>query len=393
MSNSSLRTWSWIHKWSSLVCTVFMLLLCLTGLPLIYHHEIGHLLGNELEAPALPAELAKNPPRADLDAVLAAGKARHPDKVMMYMSQDADEPAFWFLTMGKHVNDPDFVSVGIDARTARFVGEPPIEGGGFMSLMFHLHVDLFAGLWGKLFLGFMGLLLIVAIVSGVVLYAPFMRKLDFGTVRHGRTARLKWLDLHNLLGIVTLVWALVVGFTGVLNTWADLLLKVWQATEIAEMTKPYQGQPAPTILASLDASVKRAEAAEPGMKVGFIAFPGTPFATPHHYGVFMHGDQALTSRLYKPILVDATTARITDRRELPWYLTALLISQPLHFGDYGGAGLQFLWALLDIATIIVLGSGLYLWVKRGRAVKKAEQPARHEAPVGAPALVREGEGR
>jgi uncharacterized iron-regulated membrane protein len=80
-----------------------------------------------------------------------------------------------------------------------------------MSVMFHLHVDLFAGLWGKLFLGFMGLLLIVAIVSGVVLYAPFMRKLDFGTVRHGRTARLKWLDLHNLLGIVTLVWALVVG--------------------------------------------------------------------------------------------------------------------------------------------------------------------------------------
>ena len=39
------------HKWSSLVCTVFMLLLCLTGLPLIFHHEIGHLLGTEVEAP------------------------------------------------------------------------------------------------------------------------------------------------------------------------------------------------------------------------------------------------------------------------------------------------------------------------------------------------------
>jgi uncharacterized iron-regulated membrane protein len=102
MSNSSLRRWSWIHKWSSLVCTVFMLLLCLTGLPLIYHHEIGHLLGNEVEAPALPAELARNPPRANLDAVIAAGKARYPDKIMMYMSQEADEPAIWFLTMGEH---------------------------------------------------------------------------------------------------------------------------------------------------------------------------------------------------------------------------------------------------------------------------------------------------
>jgi uncharacterized iron-regulated membrane protein len=387
MSPANLRRWSWIHKWSSLVCTVFMLLLCLTGLPLIYHHEIGQLLGNEVVAPAMPADM----PRADLDKVIAAGKARYPDKVMMYMSQEADEPALWFLTMGAHPNDEKFVSIAIDARTAKFVAEPPIEGGGFMSFIFHLHVDLFAGVWGKLFLGFMGLLLLTAIVSGVVLYAPFMRKIDFGTVRHGRTARLKWLDLHNLLGIVTLVWTLVVGATGVVNTLADVLLQVWQATEIAEMTRPYQGQPAPTALASMQTTIARAEAAEPGMKVGFIAFPGTPFASPHHYGVYMHGDQALTARLYKPVLVDAQTAGITDRRKLPWYLTALLISQPLHFGDYGGAGLKFLWALLDLATIVVLGSGLYLWIKRGRKARAESKSGAAVTP--APALAREGELR
>ncbi|MGB9108477.1 MAG: PepSY domain-containing protein, partial [Telluria sp.] len=67
MSPVSLRRWSWIHKWSSLVCTVFMLLLCLTGLPLIYHHQIGQLLGNEVAAPALPAAEAGTPPRASLD--------------------------------------------------------------------------------------------------------------------------------------------------------------------------------------------------------------------------------------------------------------------------------------------------------------------------------------
>ena len=351
-----------------------MLLLCLTGLPLIYHHEIGHLLGNDIEAPQLPAAL----PPASLDRVIAGGQARYPDKVMMYMSQEPDEPALWFLTMGAHANDPDFKSIAIDARTAQFVGEPPIEGGGVMQFLFHLHVDLFAGMWGKLFLGFMGLLLLVAIVSGVVLYAPFMRKLEFGTVRRGRTARLKWLDLHNLLGIVTLAWALVVGTTGVVNTLADVLLKVWQATEIAAMTKPYAGEPAPTNLASMEATVRHAEAAAPGMRVGFIAFPGTPFASPHHYGVYMHGDAPLTSRLYQPVLVDAQ-----------WYLKTLLLSQPLHFGDYGGAGMKLVWALLDVATIIVLGSGLYLWLRRGRA---AARPARAQAAA-APALAREGEMR
>jgi uncharacterized iron-regulated membrane protein len=54
----------------------------------------------------------------------------------------------------------------------------------------------------------------------------------------------------------------------------------------------------------------------------------------------------------------------------------LLISQPLHFGDYGGGWMKFLWALLDLATIVVLGSGLYLWFKRGRAVKRHAQAVR-----------------
>jgi len=239
MSNQSLRRWSWIHKWSSLVCTVFMLLLCLTGLPLIYHHEIGHLLGNDVEAPnlelTLAPELAANPPRANLDDVIAAGKALYPGKIMMYMSQEIDEPAIWNVTLGDPPNDEHYKPIAVDARTAKVITEPAFEGGAFMSTMLRLHVDLFAGLPGMLFLGCMGLLLIVAIVSGVVLYAPFMRKLEFGTVREGRTKRLKWLDLHNLLGIVTLVWALVVGATGVVNTLADVLLKVWQAPEIAAM--------------------------------------------------------------------------------------------------------------------------------------------------------------
>ena len=60
----------------------------------------------------------------------------------------------------------------------------------------------------------------------------------------------------------------------------------------------------------------------------------------------------------------AQTAEITDSRELPWYVTALLVSQPLHFGDYGGMPMKILWALLDAITIVILGSGVYLWLAR-----------------------------
>ena len=390
MTPVTVRRWAWIHKWSSLVCTVFMLLLCLTGLPLIYHHEIDHLLGNAIEAP----KMAPDTPKADLDAVIAAAKARYPNKLVMYMSQEADDREIWYLTMGDHPTDEGFKSVAVDARTATVLAEPSFEGT-FLGVMFHLHVDLYAGLWGKLFLGFMGLLLVVAIISGVVLYAPFMRKLEFGEVRRERGPRVKWLDLHNMLGIVTLTWALVVGATGMINTWADLLVKYWQATEMAEMTAPYKNMALPTKLGSMQKAMDNAVASEPGMQVAFVAFPGTAFSSPHHYGIFMHGTEALTSRLYKPVLIDAQTSEITDRRALPWYLTALLVSQPLHFGDYGGAWMQFLWAMLDIATIFVLGSGVYVWLKRG---VQAKAPARKEddvviGEVREPAYATEGEAR
>ena len=368
IGSRQLRGWAWIHKWSSLVCTLFMLLLCITGLPLIFHHEIGHLLGTEVEAPKMPA----GTPRASLDRVIEAAVRQQPGKVLQFLTREPDDDGFWYVTLGDTpLDDKSQKTVAVDARTAAVLKEPKFDEG-FIYVMFKLHVDLFAGLPGKLFLGFMGLLLLVALVSGVVLYAPFMRKLRFGDVRSERSTRVKWLDLHNLLGIVTLAWAFVVGATGMINTWADLMIKYWQYDQLTTLLAPYQGQPMPTRLASLQAAVSSAEALEPSMTLGFVAFPGTSFSSPHHYGIFMRGNTPLTARLLKPVLAEAQTSKVTASVELPWYLTALLVSQPLHFGDYGGLPMQIIWALLDIVTIIVLGSGLYLWWAR-RSPKRADE--------------------
>ncbi|MDN3922070.1 PepSY-associated TM helix domain-containing protein [Roseateles violae] len=366
LSPKAIKSWSWLHKWSSLVCTVFMLLLCLTGLPLIFHHEIGHLLGDEIEAP----EMALDAPRAPLDQVLAAARALYPERIVQFASQPEDDDRTWSVTLTPTpAPTEDFKSIAVDARTARVLGEYRV-GEGFMDLMLRLHVDLFAGLPGKLFLGGMGLLLLIAIVSGVVLYAPFMRKLAFGEVRREKSTRIKWLDLHNLLGIVTLVWALVVGATGMINTWADLVVKYWQHDQLSSLLAPYKDQPlvAEAQRGPLQQSLEVALAQAPGTKLSFIAFPGTSFSSPHHNTFFLRGNTPLTSRLLQPVLVDAVSAELTAAPDLPWYLAALLLSQPLHFGDYGGMPMKIIWALLDIATLIVLGSGLYLWLGKRRQV-------------------------
>ncbi|MBS0427124.1 MAG: PepSY domain-containing protein [Proteobacteria bacterium] len=364
MKSQSIKTWAWVHKWSSIVCTAFMLLLCITGLPLIFHHEIGHLLGTEVEAP----KMAAGTPHQSLDRILDVARTQHPDRVVQFASKAEDDDNLWFVTMTPTpAPTDDFRSVAIDARTAQVLAQPRFDQG-FMYVMFKLHVDLFAGLPGKLFLGLMGLLLLVAVVSGVVLYSPFMRKLDFGTVRRDRRTRLKWLDLHNLLGIVTLVWVFVVGATGMINTWADLVIKYWQHDQLSALLVPYQGQPLVPVAerGSVQRSLEAAQAQAPHTKLSFIAFPGTAFSSPHHTTFFLKGNEPFTSKLLQPVLVDAKTAEVTAAPRLPWYLTALLVSQPLHFGDYGGMPMQILWALLDIATIIVLGSGLYLWLRKGQ---------------------------
>jgi uncharacterized iron-regulated membrane protein len=51
----------------------------------------------------------------------------------------------------------------------------------------------------------------------------------------------------------------------------------------------------------------------------------------------------------------------------------LFVSQPLHFGDYGGLPLKIVWALLDILSIVILGSGVYLWVKKYVRRKDAQE--------------------
>lgn len=372
----SVRTWSWIHKWSSIVSTAFMLLLCITGLPLIFHEEIEHFSGVTQAKPVPPGT-----PYASLDRIAQAAKQRRPGEVIRYMFWEQDEhPDLTYVSMASAVDAPpdENNAVLIDSRTAEVLEEPKTNEG-FMYVMLKLHVDMFAGLPGMLFLGFMGLLMVMAIVSGVVLYYPFTRRLKFGALRTQRGPRLRWLDLHNLLGIVTVVWLTVVGITGTINTLNRVILGLWQMDQMAEMTKPFKGLPPVTNPTHLEESIRTARHAVPDMEVRLVAFPGTVFSSPHHYTFFMKGNTPVTTRLLKPALVDASNGRLTDARDMPWYVKTLFLSQPLHFGDYGGLGLKVIWAVLDMLTIIVLGSGLYLWL--GKSKVRVPTAASHKDKI------------
>jgi uncharacterized iron-regulated membrane protein len=102
-----------------------------------------------------------------------------------------------------------------------------------------------------------------------------------------------------------------------------------------------------------------------------VVFPNDRIGSPHHYLVWTKGSSPLTARLFTPVLIDARTGALTAAVQMPWYLRALEVSRPLHFGDYGGLPLKIIWALLDLVTIVVLASGLYLWLSRRRSPLEA----------------------
>lgn len=374
MKPATLKIWSRIHTWSSLVCTLFMLLLTLTGLPLIFHDEIDHWLAPRAAQSWTPAQLKP------IDQAIIATLARQPGQVPIYLSLDEDRPVV-NLTTGE-TGDAAEAAMRfnpIDLRTAAPPrGEPP--QGGIMDTVLEFHTDMLLGKAGEYFLGIMGVSFVLALVSGVVLYTPFARKPGFATVRRNKSTRLRWLDWHNVIGGVTLAWALVVGLTGTVNTLADPITAWWRADALARMTHDRTGPIQAYVPGIVETALGNARAAVPGMDVQFVAFPGAAFSSHDHIAVYLKGATPLTAKLLTPVMVDARTGRVDGVAPMPWYMQGLLLAQPLHFGDYGGLAMKILWALLDLVTIVVLGSGLYLWLGKPRparkhAVKKKAMPA------------------
>jgi uncharacterized iron-regulated membrane protein len=366
-----------VHKWSSLVCTAFLLVICLSGLPLVFREEIADLLDDGLPYASVPA----GTPNASLDRFAELSRKMYPNDIIVSIFVDDDEPkAVVFMAPSWDAFNADRRTghwIRFDSRTAQVLKQSkPLneEGQTFLGLMLNLHKDLFADLPGELFMGLMALLIVAAIVSGIAIYGPFMRKIDFGTVRANRSTRLKWLDLHNLIGVVTLAWGLAVGVTGVINELSTPLFALWQRPDVAAMLRPLQGKPVPaqSELSSPQAAFDKVQAALPTMIVSSIIYPGARFGSPYHYLIWTKGKEPLTSRLFSPVLVDARSGALASIVAMPWYLRALEVSRPLHFGDYGGMPLKIIWALLDIVTIAVLGSGLYLWLSRWSSPASAE---------------------
>ncbi|HJL14940.1 MAG TPA: PepSY-associated TM helix domain-containing protein [Sandaracinaceae bacterium LLY-WYZ-13_1] len=365
-----------IHRWAGLVLGLAMGFFSLTGLVLLFHHEIDALLGQAPAAASL--EVARGAPLAD---ALAAARRARPDRRPLFLSQDAEEhPGLVLVGMvppgGRTPADAEFVVV--ELSRARVLDEVPV-GETFTQTVLELHAQLLAGPAGSFVVGLLGLALLLTLGTGVIAYGPTMKRLAFGVVRRGKHRRLALVDLHRLVGVVSFGWLLVVTATGVLLSAGGPLLKLFATTELAALAAPYAGEAPVDDVSNVDEIVRRAEAAVPGRRWSILVLPGAELSSPRHFSALLEGTEGLEAHLLTFALLDATDPDVVQVRQLPGYLQAVLLSQPLHFGDYGGWPLRLLWALFALMSLALAVTGPLAFLvgrrRRARRLPSAEAVA------------------
>lgn len=358
------RTNLWLHRWTSVAATLPFLILCLTGTVLIFHEEIDTALG------VLPVSKAGESNIAQCMETLARIA---PDQRVLSLGLDPVGHPGVLLAVVADPGETGFDRarlVYFDLATGRLLGdENPAET--LTGFILELHAEWFLGPLGRLLGAAIGVLVVISLLSSLVIYAPYMKKLAFGTVRRARGARLTQLDLHNLCGAVVIGWALTVSITGFLIGFSNVALAAWQLTDLAEVRREFSNSPTVDVRQppvsperAITAALQRAPS---GWGVSSVIFPGTDYTTPSHYGVLTTGSSGLDARLIKATLVDANTGEVARQIELPFYLQAIFVSEPLHFGDYGGLPLQLLWTACNLLTLFIVGNGAWLFFDRRRA--------------------------
>ena len=375
------------HYWSGLISGVNLIILSLTGSILVFHHELEEWLYPRPVVEHTITTAAEIPP-IQLDPIIAEYTQKYPDFHLASVGLATAERKQHLLNMvptetalaaaeaaGETMQESN--PVINDPITAEAEPEESHEDN-LIHIIYHLHVDLFAGRAGLLFLGVISLIFILSAVSGYIIYGPFMKQLAFGMIRPG-SLNLAATDIHKMVGAITLGFQLLMAVTGLFLTLGGFVLQIYIYFEL----KSLPPRPEPVIqtvgtqsaagqLASLDQGLANARAhfaADPDEK------PEQPtFLTAALYPGGLQGDDyfvvlgetetGIDRFVPKPLLMDRETGAVAHRLRLPWYIQMIALSQPFHFGNFGGLTIKLIWFVFGLGLSGLALSGVWLHVKR-----------------------------
>lgn len=345
-----------LHAWTGIVTGVLLFVICFSGAIVVFKHEIDTWANPIARAAPRVAE------PVGYDAVLRAVGAHDARfTVDTILRPTAQMPAY--IVFGKSA-DGARLKLAARADTGAVLGPMDSELGQFLRT---LHVFLFFG--PRWIVGFMGVVMLALIVTGVLVHQKVLK--DLYTLRWRSSLRLLLSDAHKAIGVWALLFHILIAFTGAWLGLAPVFIGAMRQLAAAEAPAPVvvasPAAPRSAAMPSLDALERRAGEQLPdvslvrvnlskwGREDAEAAFSGPAPAMLGAYG-------GIRYRAVDQVLIDRRTP---DQMAFWSRFTGLM--EPLHYGDFGGLTLKWLYFILGLSPALLSITGTWLWLDRQRS--------------------------
>lgn len=350
-----------VHIAVGLFLSFNIALLASTGLVLLFKDEVQTNFSTTAES-----STKKNATSTDYLQVLQNSLQENPNTRPLAIFPDEQDPSVLKLRLGENgstqLRGSKKLMVPTNPNAIAAPASPVFE------FLLELHRELFLGSLGKIYVGIIGVFYVLLLLSGFFIYSRFTKNRKFiPTYRAQKTNRT---DYHKLTGIISVGWSLLVAFTGVLLAFNGYLIKFFQLQTLKDLSAKYgTTTTSSTTIAPIDQVIDAALAAKSNASVSYISFPNTEFGLPGQFLVLINDGSAALDKATDIVVVNAINGIVTEVIALPWYLQALLYSESLHFGDFGGLTLKLIWAAFTLCSLAVVFLGISSYLKK-RAKKK-----------------------
>ena len=370
-----------LHSWAGLVTGLLMFIVCFSGAVVVFKNEI------DLWANPSLAQLPRSDKPASLDAVLLQLQARYPGATVDTIAlPDAVNPGYFASVRERGAAAGTRTKIALRSDTGAVVGPVDSQLGQYLRM---LHVFLFFG--PRWIVGFLGVAMLVLIATGIVIHRKILAELF--TQRWGRSFRVVMSDLHKSAGIWGLGFHILIAATGAWMGLAPLFEQGYKyvtsaasptaasATAAKPARKAGSEATAPVPMQSLDTLYATAQRAVPGLTARYVSLRrwGTNAAEAGFTGN-LSDHLASTAR----VEIDAATGvpkKVHDPRTAGFWSQVNGLMEPLHFGDFGGLALKWLYFLLGMTPAFLSISGTLIWFD-ARQQRRREAKAVHASPGG-----------
>lgn len=232
---------------------------------------------------------------------------------------------------------------------------------------------------GTYLMGVAAILYFLALVSGVILLLPTLVK-DFFALRQGKNRKRFWLDAHNVIGIASLPYHVVISLTVIVFAFHDQFYDA--LAEVVYGDRPMFGAPPPkpqtayniVDLAPASQLVASIQQEAPDFAIKELLYMRLESPRPMVRAAISNSQQMVQGANSGFVILDPYTGKVTNTSMLPgkqnvWsqWITPFFA---LHFGSYGGDLMRWVYFFLGLGGAFLFYSGNLLWVESRRKLQK-----------------------